>query len=83
MHIQITYVCMKKPGVAEAEFATNDLKYEFKKIFVMHKPASLIIAKDKVFFNSIDSNGSCPPCCEKKMFPTTWINLRRQVLQGH
>jgi hypothetical protein len=61
MHIQITYVCMQKPGVAEAEFAKNDLKYEFKKIFGMREPAPLIIAKDKGFFDSIDSDGSCPP----------------------
>jgi hypothetical protein len=26
-------------GAAEAEFARNDLRYEFKKIFVMRKPA--------------------------------------------
>ncbi|GJN37842.1 hypothetical protein PR202_gb26835 [Eleusine coracana subsp. coracana] len=56
------YICVfQKPGVAEAEFAKNDLKYELKKIFGMRKPAPLIIAKDKSFFDSIDSDGSCPP----------------------
>ncbi|KAK3163556.1 hypothetical protein QOZ80_1AG0005240 [Eleusine coracana subsp. coracana] len=56
------YICVfQKPGFAEAEFAKNDLKYELKKIFGMRKPAPLIIAKDKSFFDSIDSDGSCPP----------------------
>jgi hypothetical protein len=60
MHIGITYVCLQKPGVAEAEFARNDLKYEFNKIFGMRKPAPIILAKGKSFSDSIDSDGSCP-----------------------
>ncbi|TVU22433.1 hypothetical protein EJB05_32127 [Eragrostis curvula] len=55
------YMCFfQKPGVAEAVFAKTDLKYVFKKIFGMRKPAPLIIAKDKSFFDSIDSDGTCP-----------------------
>jgi hypothetical protein len=51
---------MQKPGAAEAEFARNNLKYVLKKIYGMCKPAPLIIAKDKTFFDSLDSDGSCP-----------------------
>ncbi|KAL6849884.1 hypothetical protein ACP4OV_020511 [Aristida adscensionis] len=49
-----------KPGEAEAEFARYDIKYEFKKIFGMRKPAPLILEKDKSFFDSLDSDGTCP-----------------------
>ncbi|KAK3159992.1 hypothetical protein QOZ80_1BG0053890 [Eleusine coracana subsp. coracana] len=55
------YMCVfQKPGVAEAEFARYDLKYVFKKTFGMRKAAPLILAKDKSFFDSLDSDGSCP-----------------------
>lgn len=51
---------MQKPGVAEAEFARYDMKYQFKKIFGMRKPAPPILPKDKTFFDSLDSDGTCP-----------------------
>ncbi|ONM31032.1 Epoxide hydrolase 2 [Zea mays] len=48
-------------GVAEAEFALYDIKWVFKKTFGMRKPAPLILPKDKSFFDSLDSDGTCPP----------------------
>lgn len=33
----------------------------FKKTFGMRKPAPLILPKDKSFFDSLDSDGTCPP----------------------
>ena len=52
---------MQEPGVAEAEFARYDIKYVFSKTFGMRKPAALILPKDKSFFDSLDSDGTCPP----------------------
>ncbi|CAO2185099.1 unnamed protein product [Urochloa humidicola] len=51
----------QEPGVAEAEFARYDIKYVFNKTFGMRKPAALILPKDKSFFDSLDSDGTCPP----------------------
>ena len=52
---------LQEPGVAEAEFARYDIKYVFNKTFGMRKPAALILPKDKSFFDSLDSDGTCPP----------------------
>ncbi|NP_001353362.1 epoxide hydrolase 2 [Zea mays] len=56
------YMCrFQEFGVAEAEFALYDIKWVFKKTFGMRKPAPLILPKDKSFFDSLDSDGTCPP----------------------
>ncbi|CAL4977048.1 unnamed protein product [Urochloa decumbens] len=56
------YMCrFQERGVAEAEFARYDIKYIFNKTFGMRKPAALILPKDKSFFDSLDSDGTCPP----------------------
>ncbi|TVU22434.1 hypothetical protein EJB05_32128, partial [Eragrostis curvula] len=55
------YMCaFQKPGLAEAEFARNDLRYEFRMMFGMRAAAPLILAKGKSFFESLDSDGTCP-----------------------
>ncbi|XBI17298.1 epoxide hydrolase 1 [Aegilops tauschii subsp. strangulata] len=56
------YMCrFQEPGVAEAEFALYDNSHKFKTVFGMRKPAPPILPKDKTFFDSLDSDGTCPP----------------------
>ncbi|KAL5227487.1 hypothetical protein ABZP36_015752 [Zizania latifolia] len=55
------YICFfQKPGLAEAEFSRYDMKCLFKKNFGIRKTTPIIISQDKTFFESVDSDGTCP-----------------------